>query len=86
MCLIVTFSFISRWRRRKSFPSVSIQLQPQGSSLGLSGISVTCASLLGVEWKRGEGGGEVCDKWERQDGEPCSGYVLLQGEWMRRSY
>lgn len=31
----------------------------------------------GVEERRVAGG------LESQDGEPCSGYVLLQGEWMR---
>lgn len=31
----------------------------------------------GVEERRVVGG------LERQDGEPCSGYVPLQGEWMR---
>lgn len=48
-----TFSCISRWRLQSPFPPVSIQLQPQGSSLG----SVVLQSHLllppGVEWKRG---------------------------------
>ena len=42
----------------------------------------------GCQWGGGWGRGGVEERrvvggLERQDGEPCSGYVLLQGEWMR---
>lgn len=57
---------------------MSIQLRPQGSPLG----SVVLQSHLLPSW----GGVEerrVAGDLERQDGKLCSGYVLLQGEWMR---
>lgn len=63
----------------KSFPLCVYTTAASRLLFGLSGSSVPSASPSwgGVEERRVVGG------LERQDGELCSGYVLLQGEWMR---